>query len=44
MKNAGKIEIFNDFSYINVPEYEAEIILQVFKQQNKRKPVVVSFL
>ncbi len=41
MKNAGKIEIFNDFSYINVPEYEAEIILQVFKQQNKRKPVVV---
>lgn len=41
MKNAGKIEIFNDFSYINVPEYEAEVILQVFKQQNKRKPVVV---
>ncbi|RAL55704.1 hypothetical protein BLD25_04170 [Candidatus Gracilibacteria bacterium GN02-872] len=41
MKNAGKIEIFNDFSYINVPEYEAEIILQVFKQQDKRKPVVV---
>lgn len=41
MKNAWKIEIFNDFSYINVPEYEAEIILQVFKQQNKRKPVVV---
>ena len=41
MKNAGKIEIFNDFSYINVPEYEAEIILQVFKQQNKIKPVVV---
>ena len=41
MKNAGKIEIFNDFSYINVPEYEAEIILQVFKNLDKRKPVVV---
>lgn len=41
MKNAGKIEIFNDFSYINVPEYEAEIILQTFKELNRAKPVVV---
>lgn len=41
MKNAGKIELFNDFSYINVPEDEWEIILQTFKKLNKDKPVVV---
>lgn len=41
MKNAWKIEIFNDFSYINVPDYEAEIILQTFKEKNKSRPVVV---
>ena len=41
MKNAGKIEIFNDFTYINMPDDEAEIILQVFKNLNREKPLVV---
>lgn len=41
MKNAWKIELFNDFSYINMPEEEAEIVLQVFKNLNKEKPLVV---
>ncbi|PZM86653.1 ATP-dependent helicase [Candidatus Gracilibacteria bacterium] len=41
MKNAGKIEIFSDFSYINMPEDEADIVLQIFKNLNKERPLVV---
>ncbi len=41
MTNAGKIDIFDNFSFMDMPEYEAEIILQVFKEKNKRQPVVV---
>lgn len=35
------IEVFEDFSFINTPFIEAEIILQVFKDLDRRKPVVV---
>ncbi len=41
MTNAGKIDIFDNFSFMDMPEYEAEIILQVFKEKNKRQPLVV---
>lgn len=41
MKNAWRIELFDKFSYINMPEQEADIILQVFKWIDKRKPLVV---
>lgn len=41
MKNAWKIEIFTDFSYINMPEDEADTILQIFKNLNKERPLVV---
>lgn len=37
----GQIEILREFSFINVTEDDAELILAVFKQKNSRKPLVV---
>lgn len=41
MSNAGKIDIFDAFSFMDMPDDEAGIILEIFKQKNKRKPLVV---
>ena len=37
----GQIEILREFSFINVTEDDAELILAVFKQKNSRKPLIV---
>lgn len=37
----GNIEVMREFSFVNVTEDDAELILAVFKQKNKRKPLVV---
>lgn len=39
--DVGQIEIMREFSFINVTEDDAELILAVFKQKNSRKPLVV---
>ncbi len=39
--DVGQIEIMNEFSFINVTESDAELILAIFKQKNSRKPLVV---
>lgn len=36
-----RIEILREFSFINVSEDDAELILAVFKQKNPQKPLVV---
>jgi len=36
-----RIEVLREFSFINVTEDDAELILAVFKQKNPRKPLVV---
>jgi hypothetical protein len=41
MRIAGKIDIFDKFSYIEVPYAEWEIILKFFKKENPTRPVVV---
>lgn len=38
---AWKVDIFNDFSYIDFPEDIASIILKIFKEKNSLKPLVV---
>ena len=39
--DVGQIEIMNEFSFINVTQSDAELILAIFKQKNSRKPLVV---
>ncbi len=39
--DVGKIDIFENFSYINVDAEKAEIILAHFKLENKARPLVV---
>ena len=41
MRNAGRIDIFDKFSYIEVPFAEGEIIMKAFKKENPARPVVV---
>ncbi len=41
MRVAGRIDIFDKFSYVEVPFAEWEIILKTFKQENPARPVVV---
>ena len=37
----GQIEILREFSFINVTDDDAELILAVFKQKNTKKPLIV---
>lgn len=39
--DVGQIEVLREFSFINVSDADAELILAVFKQKNSRKPLVV---
>lgn len=39
--DVGRIEVLREFSFINVSQDDAELILAIFKQKNPRKPVVV---
>jgi ATP-dependent RNA helicase DeaD len=39
--DVGQIEVLREFSFINVSEDDAELILAVFKQKNSRKPLIV---
>lgn len=39
--DVGKIDIMEKFSYMNVQAAEAEVILDYFKVQNRRKPLIV---
>jgi hypothetical protein len=41
MRVAGRIDIFDKFSYVEVPYAEWEIILKTFKKENPTRPVVV---
>ena len=41
MENIWKISIFDQFSFFEAPNSEAEIILQIFKSLNKTRPLVV---
>jgi len=41
MKNAGKISIYDKFSYVDFPQSEWEHIIDIFKQKNPKKPEVV---
>ncbi len=36
-----QIDIYDKFSFLNVPFKDAEIILEIFKMKNKRQPLVV---
>jgi ATP-dependent RNA helicase DeaD len=36
-----QIDIYDKFSFLNVPFKDAEVILQIFKMKNKRQPLVV---
>ncbi len=39
--DVGKIDVLEKFSYMNVKSEEAQIVLDYFKVQNRRKPLVV---
>ena len=39
--DVGRIEVLREFSFINVSEEDAQMILTTFKEQNPRKPLVV---
>jgi ATP-dependent RNA helicase DeaD len=39
--DVGQIEVLREFSFINVNDADAELILAVFKQKNSQKPLVV---
>jgi len=39
--DVGKIDILEGFSYINVQAEVAEVVLDYYKVQNRRKPLVV---
>lgn len=39
--DVGAIEIMREFSFINVKDEDAEVILAVFKKLNPRKPLIV---
>ncbi len=41
MRVAGRIDIFDKFSYVEVPFAEWEVIMKAFKQENPARPVVV---
>lgn len=36
-----KVDIFKNFSYVDMPEYKAKVVLNVFKEKNYLKPLVV---
>jgi ATP-dependent RNA helicase DeaD len=36
-----QIDIYDKFSFLNVPLRDAEVILGIFKMKNKRQPLVV---
>lgn len=38
---AGKVDILSSFSYVDLPEANASIVLKIFKDKNSSKPVVV---
>lgn len=39
--DVGKIDVLEKFSYMNVKSEEAQVVLDYFKVQNRRKPLVV---
>ena len=39
--DVGKIDVLEKFSYMNVKAEEAQVVLDYFKVQNRRKPLVV---
>jgi ATP-dependent RNA helicase DeaD len=41
MGDVGQIEVLREFSFINVADADAELILSTFKQKNSRKPLIV---
>lgn len=41
ISHVKEIDIYDNFTFLNVPFKDAEIILATFKQKNKRKPLVV---
>jgi len=41
MKNAWKISIYDNFSYVDFPQNEWEEIMNIFEQKNPTKPEVV---
>ena len=41
MGDVGQIEVLREFSFINVADEDAELILSTFKQKNSRKPLIV---
>ena len=41
MWDVGQIEVLREFSFINVADADAELILSTFKQKNSRKPLIV---
>jgi len=41
MKPVRDVALFDEFSFININDADAEVILAVFKKLNKIKPLVV---
>ena len=41
MGDVGQIEVLREFSFINVADADAELILSTFKEKNCRKPLIV---
>jgi ATP-dependent RNA helicase DeaD len=41
MGDVGQIEVLREFSFINVADADAELILSTFKEKNSRKPLIV---
>jgi hypothetical protein len=41
MGDVGNIDVMREFSFINVKDADADIILRHFKDENPRKPLIV---